>query len=214
MEVQSDGRVRLDGVLVDIDKRTLTIPVEINSRTSPGLQEYALVHQSGKTHESILVTTNAAFVIHTAALLVGLDMKAPTNSSRLPSDRLTREQIQGSAKKGVPVAISLVASQGKATQTIPLESLVAGVGSTRAMESGRWIYTGSEFVPAGFSAQLTGSLVSLVSDRSALISYSGTGHDDDKNWQINTNRLPASGSKLNLVLAFPPKSATGTPARN
>lgn len=195
--------MRLDGVLVDSTHRTISIPVKINTRTTAGPQEYGLVHQTGKTHESILSTTNSPFVIHTAALLLSPDIAPRSATNRAPASRLTRNSLQKDVgPKGVPLTLSVEWRDHTNVISIPMESLVTGIGTNKALSGGGWRYTGSELVPAGFSAQITGSIVSLVADPSALVHYAGPGNDDDKNWVINTNRMPPANVPLSLVLRF------------
>jgi hypothetical protein len=68
------------------------------------------------------------------------------------------------------------------------------------MVSSSWIYNGSAVWNGTFLAQREGSLVSLVTDRSALANYSGPGHDNDHIWTANTNNLPGEHTPVEVTL--------------
>ena len=67
-------------VTVDKASRTVRIPAVVNMREQ--VIEYALVTQSGKTHESLFATEASPTDVHVAALLVGL---APGRCSNRPT---------------------------------------------------------------------------------------------------------------------------------
>jgi hypothetical protein len=69
-----------------------------------------------------------------------------------------------------------------------------------AMTTGDWVYTGSRIREDGFAAQVDGSIVSLITDSDALVNNPRPGREDDDNWRVRTNRLPASGASVEVTI--------------
>ena len=71
LEQVDEHRYRLGEVELNRREKTLRFPATVHLREE--LIEYALVHQTGKTHESLLITEVAPYTIHLAGLLLGAE---------------------------------------------------------------------------------------------------------------------------------------------
>lgn len=206
----SAGVFELANVTLDKGQRLVSFPAVINMNQGP--MEYFLVASYGKVHESILRTDALPFHIHTAMLL--LDVRDA--SSAALREGAQRPGADGQAKpQGKPSTISDPAKEtlsgdklsievtwridGKET-TRRAEELVRNAETKAAMGKGNWVYNGSEFVGGTFQSQVTGSLVSLITDPQSLINSIARGHENDDIWAVNTNGLPPVNTPVRVTM--------------
>ena len=191
------GLYEVGNVLIDKAHRSVSFPAVLNM--NKGLMEYFLVTSYGKTHESVLRTEASPYQIHLAMLLLGVNTAtnqlaaAPPTSISNPS----KEVLPGDK---VSLSVSWTAG-GKEIQK-PAEELVFNRQAQAVMEKGAWVYNGSAIWNGTFLAQREGSIVSLVTDASALINNAGSGHDNDHIWTLNTNSLPPFDVPLKVTLTL------------
>jgi len=182
------GVFELGQVRFDKDKRTVSFPASVNQRE--GNLEYVIVTTTGKTHESLLRTTVEPYHLQVALLLLGA-RDAGTNA--LPED-------PAQSLPGDRVEIELSWTDGGKVQRFRAEDFVHDRKAGRATSRGAWIYTGSRLREDGFAAQLDGSIVSLITDADALINNPRRGREDDDNWLVRTNGLPALHTPLEVTV--------------
>lgn len=182
------GVFELGQVRFDKDKRTVNFPASVNQRE--GNLEYVIVTTTGKTHESLLRTTVEPYHLQVALLLLGAK-GAGTNA--LPED-------PAQAVPGERVEIELSWNAGGKVQRFRAEDFIHDRKAGRATSRGEWIYTGSRLREDGFAAQLDGSIVSLITDADALINNPRRGREDDDNWLVRTNDLPALHTPLEVTI--------------
>ena len=182
----ADGKVLLKGVEIQLGNRTLLFHATVNQRD--GAIEYALVHRSGKVHESLLRTEIVPQDLHAGVLLVV--GKIPTN--------------------GIPVEVEVRWTNATGAVTQTLAQLVRYADTRTPLEPGSWRYTGSEFFDGKFLAQTEGSLIALMHDSVALVNNPRRGSERDDLWEPNADVLPAVGTPVEVVLRLitpnsPPK---------
>ena len=182
------GVFELGQVRFDKDKRTVNFPALVNQRE--GNLEYVIVTTSGKTHESLLRTTAEPYHLQVALLLLGAK-GAGTNA--LPED-------PAQSLPGDRIEIELSWDADGKVQRFRAEDFIHDRKSGRAASHGEWIYTGSRLREDGFAAQLDGSIVSLITDADALVNNPRRGREDDDNWLVRTNSLPALHAPLEVTL--------------
>jgi hypothetical protein len=181
------GLFQLGDVRLDQNRRTVVFPAVINM--TGGNIEYVLVTTTGKTHESLLRTQASPLDIQLALLLLGA--KGTTNA--LPED--PAQPLPGD---GVEIEVSWNAT-GR-LQRFRVEEFVTDRKAGNAMRRGPWTYNGSRLRPDGFAAMVDGSIVSLITDADALINNPRRGREDDDNWLIRTNGLPALNSAVEVTI--------------
>ncbi|WP_269540507.1 YdjY domain-containing protein [Cerasicoccus fimbriatus] len=198
---RADGLLEMGGILVDPAAKTATFPVLLNDGNEGELIEYMLVHENGKTHESLLKTEVQPFHLHTAMLLLGIS-KQSNRPVVAPPSNIDDAWLENSpAPIGAEVNFTIVSGD----QRIPVEDWIWDEAREATMPPGNWRYTGSYFDGAAFIAQVDGSFASIITDPAALINSGDARRVDDQNWLINFNAstLPKPGEVILLEIAIP-----------
>jgi hypothetical protein len=184
-DIYALGQVRLDK-----RKKLIRFPAVVNM--SEGTVEYALVHSTGKVHESVLRTDVDPFQLHVARLLVG-----------------PPETLPGAGQSGVPreligprIRMSVRWTIGGEQKEAPLEDCVLNTLTHAPMTRGEWVYSGSRVVEGTFLAQRDGSLVAIIADPDALLNNPRPGRDDDEIWRSNSALVPVVGTPVEVTIAF------------
>lgn len=189
------NRFAIGDVIIDVPRRTVTLPARINMRTA--VIEYALVTTSGKTHESLLATDVEPTQVHLACLLLGL---SPNQISGPPD---TVEPVP--ATNAVAIEVSW---DNPRPVRHPLADLVAIKKPNTEepgapLSGGPWYYNGSQMSESGFAAQVEGSIISLIRDPLALVNNPRRERDNDELHVPNTKLVPPEGTPVRVVLRFP-----------
>ncbi|MGF1449992.1 MAG: YdjY domain-containing protein [Opitutales bacterium] len=226
----TDGRVDVGGVIVDPKARTATVPVKLNldaeftadftmdattglRRVSGEPVEYLLVHENGKSHESIFTTTVRPWALHTALLLLGLEQASKTaDQVKAPSAIDDAFLATAPLPEGPIITIGLSLPDGAmavfpGSATVQPRAAWAAVWPTEPpvaiiFGSNPWRYNGSYFIEQAFIAEVDGSFVSLITDPAALINSTHPLRTDDDRWRANPNLLLEPGDPAILVFRF------------
>ncbi len=168
--------LQIGSVRLNKRKRTISFPAKVAEKERP--LEYALVHESGKTHEALLSTAAAIQDVHVAALLLNANGQAPVIE-------VTWRKHGGEAK-------------------VPLHEMI---GMKDGALDAVWRYNGSVFIHGGFAASREGSLVALMNDPSALVNHPAAGAlMKDDVFFAQTAKLPPDGVPVMVLFTFPPRS--------
>jgi len=175
-------------VTLNKSNRTVTFPASVNLRDET--VEYAVVHKTGKTHESIFKTDARPRDIHVAVLLLGVK-PVMTNSF-------------GADGKGPPpgdkVFIEVSWTNNGARVSCAIEDLVLNRETRKTLGRGAWIYNGSNFSEGAFTAQRDGSIVSIHIDPDALMNNPRPGRENDDLHVPNAAELPAIGAPVEITI--------------
>jgi hypothetical protein len=191
----------LGNVVVNAADRSLRLPITINQRSGP--VEYALVTDTGKTHESVFRTDVAPPHIHVALLLLG---GVPSDATRLAADPLE-------AVPGEPVVISVVWQEQNSEVMHPLEDFITETGGGGTLTPEPWIFNGSIMQASGLAAQASGSIVSLQLDPEALINNPRPGRFNDELHRANSTAMPADDRQLEMIIRLVRQPADSADAR-
>ncbi len=189
-----DGRLQIGAVILDPKTRTVTIPAKVNMTS--GVIEYALVMESGKAHESIFTTSATAEHIHIACLLLGISAAQMGRDQDVPADQAVKIEVAwdtNGPEKRLPLSECVALSAGSPDQK---------TGQTLA--AGPWFYAGSVMDYGGFAATREGSLISVISDSTALINNPRNDRENDKIHVANEPVLPRKGIPVRILLTLPP----------
>ena len=202
LKVVRPGVYALGEVELHREAGEIRFPAELN--WSEGPIEYALVTDWGKVHESILRTRAHPIHVHSALLLLGAKVGAITNLSKLLADARTVEAgTRGNPLRvnlpGLEVSVSAEWTQDGKRVRRGLHELIEST-ETGPLSGGLWIYSGSRLEAGEFSAQTSGSLISLISDADALVNSLAPGHERDEIWGVRTNQLPPPRVPVTVVL--------------
>lgn len=188
------GAFRIGEVTLNRQNKTVSFPTTVNM--SSGVIEYVVVTSGGKTHESVLKTDVEPFHLHSAMLLLGA--------------KVAREEELGAftdAKQELPGQKLTIQAEWNGKR-VPLEALVFNVQTKKPMEAPFWVYNGSVMREGQFLAQREGSIVSLISDPSALANNPREDRENDELWVANTNTVPAVGTPVQVTFQFLPSAGS------
>jgi hypothetical protein len=185
------GQVRLDTAA-----RTVSFPAIVNARQGP--MEYLIVTPYGSTHESVFRTEVEPYHIHIAVLLLGA--KGETNSIQNPPPTQQVADPWTQPIHGDPVRLEIAWEQDGNARRCAAEDWVYNLATQAPMSRGAWIYNGSLVHRGLFRAQIDGAIASIIASPSALINNPGKGAVNDDIWTVNTNALPALGTKVTAII--------------
>ena len=183
-----DGWFQVGQVTLNTSNRIVRFPATVHMREET--VEYALVHKTGKAHESILRTDAQPRDIHVAMLLLGT--------------RPVMTNIFGPDGKGPPpgdkVSITVTWTNNGTRVEHPIEELVMNKETGKPLTRGEWVYNGSNFSEGSFTAQRDGSIVSIHIDPDALINNPRPGRENDDLHVPNGTNLPPVGTPVEITI--------------
>lgn len=198
------SKYELNGISFDSASRRLSFPAQIN--LVEGLLEYAIVHESGKLHESLLSTTVSPYDLHVVLLLLNYQPSATffdwsdKESGAMP---VKNPKIE-------PLAQILVQLEWKdeagVSKKVPLEFLLLNVEKKAPVSAGFFAFTGSMLSGEGqLMARETGSILALYNDPASLVNNPRAGSDSDDIWIADKSKAPAKGTAITVTFFPPPK---------
>lgn len=191
--------------------REVRLPAVINMRE--GALEYALVHETGKTHEALLKTTASAIDAQVALLLCNYQ-PGHTGLFDYEKDEAVRKKREATAPKTAGanfVQVEVEWKDGAGTKRVPLtECLLEAPGKKPPTDFNHWVFNGSMIQASGFSAQLYGSFIGIYYDVTAIINCPSKLNDVDDVWSPNTAILPKEETPVSVIIK--PLPASQSPA--
>jgi hypothetical protein len=182
-----EGRYALGLVQLDKNQRTVSFPCEVNM--TEGVVEYALVHRTGKVHESVLKTAVDPAQIHLAWLLL-----TPGHSPEPPGGTTAPPDLAGPR-----IRIWAQWMVQGVEKRVALEDLVSNTLTRSRMSRGPWVYNGSRVVEGTFLAGRDGSIVAIIADPDALVNNPRPGRDDDEIWTVNRAEVAPVGTRVQVT---------------
>lgn len=174
------------GMKVNPTRRTIHVPVEINM--TEGFIEYVLVHENGKTHESIFRTgiTGEKF---NAALLLFLPKERG-----LPVETLNNIRIE---------LFIVWEDDRKVKHRVPVDQWVLNNILQKPMKPGPWGYVGSRFEDGVYVASRDGSLIAVREDSDTVIGNPRPERTQDDIWKAAVPDPWEPGQSLTLEVVIP-----------
>ncbi len=177
IQVIGESKVKIGEITIDKVKRSISFPVHVEIRDQ--MLEYALVHQWGKVHESLLSTKISPKAFHVAVLLLNGEGKHP--------------KVELVWRKNGPDARFL------------LSDLIQPIGASPKLAGDQWHYKKANLDSKGrLAAQQEGSFITLLNDPKALMLHqvaASLGHDDA--YKPFTQKLPSKGVPVRMIITFP-----------
>lgn len=190
----------LNGISFNAETRAIRLPGLINM--TQGLLEYALVHEEGKAHESLLTTKVSPFDLNVVLLL--LNYEASTTFFDL-SDKIRGALLVPNPKTApkAELAVTLEWKDPKGQiQTARLESLLLNAQPKTNLAPGPFIFTGSMVMDDGtFMAKESGSILALFADPASLINNPRAGNEMDDTWLPDTQKLPPQKTPVTVIIS-------------
>lgn len=134
-----DTEIDFSGILINKEKRSLTIPCKINMTS--GLIEVILCRPEGKTHESLLVTDIKPIVFNASLLLLGLD---PVNE--MPVDPSLEDPLSPYSTietSGDSVMVYVEFELKEEVIRKPLNEFIYDVRNKKPVGKLSWLYRGA-----------------------------------------------------------------------
>jgi hypothetical protein len=187
------GEYELGGILFNAKTRSIRLPCVLNMRQGP--IEFLLVHESGKTHESMLRTAVSALDLQVVFLLLNyqpghdglFDSLEKTEPAAYKNLAVTKTEKPGANR----VKLSLEWKTAQGPKVVPVaETLLKTPTKKAPTDCELWIFHGSQVQESGFSAALHGNLISLYYDRTGMLATPSLDNRTDDCWEPNTAALP------------------------
>jgi len=189
------------GIRVDAASREIRLPARVNMRE--GLIEVVVSTETGKLHESILVTPVEPVHLHAALLLLGLN--PGTNPGwHIPDDPALR--LPGwDHPPGDRLDVFVHWETPAGPREDRAESLLMDERTGASLPKTNWVFIGSSVDSRGvYGAAETGSIMTNYHDRLAVIDNPlELGQMDDYTY-ANTKAIPAVGTAAEIRIAPAP----------
>lgn len=202
----------LNGIRFNAATREIRVPTEVNAQKLP--IEYLLVHETGKTHESILRTKVNASDLQVAILLChyepGTDGLAHPDA---PKDLTPIKPLPLKTPGANRMKIDIEWKDGKETKRVPLVEWMHDINTRKPPpDLDAWIFSGSYVDKDGFAAQAQGTFIANYLDRNAMINSPAKGNWDDQIWISNAAVIPAEGTPVTVIISPAPAAKAGRSA--
>ena len=197
-----DGKLKIGDVVLDQSTRTVMIPAKVNM--PEGVVEYALVMESGKAHESIFTTRATAEHIHIACMLLGLNAARMGAGEDVPAESAVKIEVawdSNGPERRIPLSDCVALAEGSPDKK-----------TGKTLPAGPWFYAGSQIDAGGFAATREGSIISVISDSTALINNPHQSRFNDGSHHANATMLPRKGLPVRIILTLPPAKKPLAPA--
>jgi hypothetical protein len=176
----STGSYQFGLIEIDQKKRQFSFPAVCNQTS--GLVEYALVHENGKTHESILRTKVSPNLIHATLLLL----------KENPRPDFFRYIEKNSTKLMQMPAIQIFVEwehNGSLHQAL-INSMVLNQTDDRELNESAFVFTGSKVVEGTYLAEMDGSIIAIYHDSRATLNSRDIHSNSDDVWIANESKVP------------------------
>jgi hypothetical protein len=195
-----DGRMKLGGIVFDAKSRQVRVPCTLNM--IEGLLEFAVVHENGKIHESLLITRcnpkDINIVMKLLRYVASEELYAIEKERGVPSGQFP--EVPEETKKAARVELLVEWKKNDKVVSMPLADLLVHAQTTKPMSQGPWVYGGSMVYEGNFLAEQTGDIASIFVSRGSLFLYPGKDNFNDDVWFPHTKRLPDEGSAVDLII--------------
>jgi len=205
------GEWTVGAIRLSKTRRMVSLPAKV--KLTDGLLEYVLVHKTGKTHESMFSTDVPPYHLQVAMLLLGAKGAGPdvlTNAP--PGGPISNAELMEYKPKPVPgeeVEISIRWQSNGTNVVHHMQDLVMNKKTGKPMANARWVFSGSMVWEGAFIAQIEGSIMSIITDISAMFNSHHPERDRDSLWFVRENVLPADGSAVTIEINLVNKIETG-----
>ncbi|TLD70669.1 hypothetical protein FEM03_10155 [Phragmitibacter flavus] len=193
--VQKTGENRYEIGTIKINSKTreITFPATLNM--TEGLLEYALVHENGKTHESLLSTKVSPTELNLALLLANYEAHLGDAAKHLPdllpaTRSLIAQPMENPGANRVNITLIWSDKDGR-EKRVPMAEWIHDKKTGKPLLTPYWSYTGSLVREVGFAAEFDGSVIGIYFDMIAMINCPVPGNVSDEVWQVETQDVPA-----------------------
>ncbi len=198
-----DVTYEIGGVQLNSATSEVRVPCTVNM--TEGMIEYALVTETGKTHESLLKTKVKPFDVQLALLLCRYephpgDMIGLLSAAHPDLVAFARRKMERPGANLVKLTVEWKDMDGK-NQSAELASWIHSEQDDKPLVVPHWIFNGSDLGDGKFAADIEGSLISVHFDLAGIISNPGRWAGQDGNWVLETKKIPPADSPVTLLIS-------------
>ena len=191
----TEGVFKFGGAKINQKLRFIEFNAISNQRN--GLIEYALVHESGKVHESLFRTKLRPQILHTCLLLL-----------KHPKEQRFFKNLWAENPKPLDFSKSVLKTEvfweiNGTKYTHSLEELTLNSQDKRALNDGVFIFTGSKQIDGTYLAELSGSMIAVYADEEAVINSMAHDSNNDDVWVANLKDMPELEVLVTIRLHLP-----------
>jgi hypothetical protein len=204
----------LGGIHFSSATHEVRVPTTVNM--IEGNLEYALVHENGKTHESLLKTKVSPTEMNVALLLCNYEPHIK-EAAQFLTDPLPETKakmalpMEHEGANRVHLDVEWKDKDGK-TQTAPITAWIKDSNSKKPFETDHWTYTGSFVSQSGYAAEDDGSHIAIYFDLVALMNLPAPDNRSDECWLVEKSAVPPLDTPVTLVISQVQPSPAGAPA--
>lgn len=195
IKVLRPGVYDFGGIIIDQNDTSFSFEAKCNQIS--GLVEYALVHENGKTHESLFTTKIAPRLIHACFLL----LKQKPDNFLLQKEKFSEQEIQAFRQKGLEIRVKWDENGSgfrKSMTSMTLNDL-----SKETLKEKSFVFTGSKVVEGEYLAQMDGSIIAIYQDSRAVVNAIDELSSNDDVWLPNEVNLPPLGKNVWISIKLP-----------
>jgi hypothetical protein len=191
-----------DGVVVDKEKKTVTIPAKVSPRKMPNLDQIYPIEviatwpqekKGQKAHETVVNIDVKPSDVHKALESLGLKPGTPAKG-------------EGAKASGPEVKVFIEMADGK---RVPIEKTLVDKKTGKTMPMLKWYFTGSEMTQPNpekdekvYGADLTGTLIAAFPVTAECVIQTNLTMKDEPLLKLETDKkvLAAEGTTVKLVI--------------
>ena len=192
IERVGSGVYRVEDILLDKNRNQVSFPAVVNQ--VHGLVEYGIVHENGKTHESLFRTKTRPIHLNFVLLLSKL------KPAKGFIENLWAEKPKPMDLRPHTVAIEVSWDFNGSKGIASLGSLALNDKDDQPIGPNSFVFTGSKFLGGDFQAESTGSILAVYADDTSMINSSDYDSNNDDVWYANKKALP--GLETPVVITF------------
>lgn len=199
----------LGGIQFSSATREIRVPATLNM--NEGILEYALVHENGKTHESLLRTPASPTELNVALLLCHYEphIKEAAQFLQDPKPETRAKMALPMEREGanrVNLTVEWKDTKG-IKHTAPLSAWIKDLETKKPLDNDHWTYTGSFVSQSGYAAEDDGSHIAIYFDLVALMNLPAPGNRSDDCWHVEKTAVPPIDTPVTLIISQVPAAA-------
>lgn len=187
------GQFQFGQILIEKESREFSLPAICNQTS--GLIEYALVHNQGKTHESLFCTPVSPKLIHATFLLLkenpqlGFFKLLESGGNEMAQIRTTQIFVEW--------------EQNGTLHKEKLNSMIRNQYAQRMLSQNAFVFTGSKVIEGVYLAEEDGSIVAVYHDSRATLNSRDDESDSDEVWLPNPEKMPPKELPVTIRFQLP-----------
>lgn len=198
-----DVTYELGAVRFNSATREVRLPCSVNM--TEGVIEYALVAETGKTHESLLKTAVNPFDVQVALLLCHYEPHAGELIKILSNPQpeqlaLAERKMERPGANRLKLGVEWKDKDGN-SRSAALGDWIHNKREKKTLDIPHWIFNGADRGDGVFSAEIDGSFVSVHFDLIAIIGSPAKWSGSDDNWELETAKIPPVDWPVTLVIS-------------